>query len=480
MTGLDQSRNILLLVVDTVREQTFRTLLNNGDLPNIEQIAKQGTRFENAMANSSWTVPSHGSIFTGKYPRNNGITGENPMYDSNTFLPDILRENGYRSGGFSANPWLTPDFGFDDLFDFYISEWERYGGGGSFSDNSIPGSNINRVTEGMHLLKNNDPLLTLGNYAHAFVHKFFADDDGGEHLVTRATSWMNNVEEPWFCFINLTEAHLEYAPKKRYAEPFLPDGATYREAMNVPQSPWEYVVGETEMSERDFRLLESLYKGEIKYLDQLIGELVKGIESSSELDETKIIIVGDHGENIGDYGLMDHQYSVHQTLLNVPLVISPTSAESVSKELVELRDLFNIVIRTAGIEYDEPGVSDRDIFEDPREYAIAEYMSPRPSLEKLSDLTQTIPDQVRTYDRPIRTIITQENIKFVEYGDNEYEWRELQGDDELQHKKQAGKYDYKGIKNRLHEVRGKNFAKDSSVYDPTGNIGKRLEDLGYI
>ncbi|GGM23962.1 sulfatase [Haloarcula argentinensis] len=473
-----RNNNILLVVLDTVRQQTFENLLNGGHLPNIKRATSNGTRFKNAIANGPWTVPSHGSMFTGKYPKTSGITGEDPAYASNTFLPEILSDNGYTSGAFSANPWLTPEFEFDRLFDFYISEWERYYSGGSFSNKTLPRTLSEAYDEIQRVMSEENLLPTFGNAIHALAHQFLSSDDGARHLVSMASSWIETASDPWFCFINLTEAHLEYSPKKEYAEPFLPDGASYEEAMAVPQSPWKYIVGETSMSERDFRLLESLYKGEIKYLDEILGEL---LNHTSE--DTNIVIVGDHGENIGNHGLMDHQYSVHQTLLNVPLIVTPSSTESVCHDLVEIRDLFSTILNLAGIKYEGAGVSTNTVFDSSRQYAIAEYVSPRPSIERLEELTDELPESVWKYDRPIRTIISDSGTKYVEYGNGDSEWMKVDRwhDGTVESDSDSIDQEFKKeMKDTLHSLRGEAFNDDHSVYNPTGKIGERLEDLGYI
>jgi arylsulfatase A-like enzyme len=115
--------NIAFIVLDTVRGDVFNSMLEQEELPNIERLAREGTQYTNARSNGPWTVPSHGSMFTGQYPQEHGITGDTPTYDSVPLVEEI-RHKGYQTAGFSANPWLSPNFDFDKSFDYFLTRHE--------------------------------------------------------------------------------------------------------------------------------------------------------------------------------------------------------------------------------------------------------------------------------------------------------------------------------------------------------------------
>jgi len=68
--------------------------------------------------------------------------------------------------------------------------------------------------------------------------------------------------------VNYLEPHLKYRPPRRLAEQFLPANATYEEAMEVRQEPWEYLAGNLTLSDSEFQLLRGLYRAEVAYVDE--------------------------------------------------------------------------------------------------------------------------------------------------------------------------------------------------------------------
>src|SRR5207253_2942347 len=96
--------NVLVVVVDTLRAD-HASLYGYERLttPNLDGIARQGVLFENDIAASSWTLPSHASLLTGRYPHEHLAEDENPLDRRYPTLPEVLQRRGYRTGGFSAN-----------------------------------------------------------------------------------------------------------------------------------------------------------------------------------------------------------------------------------------------------------------------------------------------------------------------------------------------------------------------------------------
>jgi hypothetical protein len=108
--------NVLVIVVDTLRADHLSAYgYSRPTSPQIDRIAKQGVLFENAIAPCSWSLPSHGSLITGRYPLEHGLVNVEPMpwlgwgKSSLRGYPTIgeaLQQSGYRTGAFSANSRL--------------------------------------------------------------------------------------------------------------------------------------------------------------------------------------------------------------------------------------------------------------------------------------------------------------------------------------------------------------------------------------
>src|SRR4029077_14279807 len=111
--------------------------------------------------------------------------------------------------------------------------------------------------------------------------------------------------------------------------------------------------GQTPMSDEDFTVLQAFYDGALASLDEEIGALVTWLRQRRLLDRTLLIITSDHGENIGDHGLMSHAYSLHDTLIHVPLLVRYPAlfppGQRVTQQ-VQLTDLFPTMLDVLGLD----------------------------------------------------------------------------------------------------------------------------------
>jgi arylsulfatase A-like enzyme len=108
--------------------------------------------------------------------------------------------------------------------------------------------------------------------------------------------------------------------------------------------------GEASFTEAELEALLGVYDASIRDLDQALGRLLDGLESRDALDDTIIVVVGDHGEHFGEDGRFDHRWSVHQALLHVPLVVhGPGVAHERVQEPVSTMGLFGTLPELAGL-----------------------------------------------------------------------------------------------------------------------------------
>jgi arylsulfatase A-like enzyme len=247
--------------------------------------------------------------------------------------------------------------------------------------------------------------------------------DRGDEGAKRATAWVENWlddrerDDPFFLFANYLEPHLEYRPPKRLAERFLPDGVSYEAAMDVSQEPWEYLAGHVELTDRDFAALRALYRAEIAYLDEHVARLRAALEAAGEWDDTVFVLLGDHGENIGDHGLMDHQYCLYDTLLRVPLVVDGGAFAGGGEDdrLVSLVDVPATLLDAADVAAPAARAEFQgrsfhpDVETEPHGHVFAEYLEPQPSMAALEEHVDDLPPRVSEYDRSLRAVRSPEH-----------------------------------------------------------------------
>jgi len=416
--------------MDTARADVVR---EPDIMPALDGLSGDGTRFDRCFANVPWTLPSHSSIFTGKRPTDHGVVGKGDSFEADDDLASLLGRHGYTTAAFSNNPWISPDFGFDS-FDEFVACWKRFRRGSDLAGVSQLEGRAAQVKAITGELLDRDAPFTLANALHMrFLRGRY---DSGARLTThRMRNWLDGLDEdrPFFAFANFMEPHLRYDPPDSYAEAYLPASVDLAGAGDVNQDPWAYLVGEEPMDERDFEILRALYRAELSYLDDRLAELFEHLEENDLLNDTAVFVLGDHGENIGDHGLMDHQYSLRDTLLHVPLVARhPPSFDpgTVFDGLVELRDLFPTVLELADCPGpDAEAVSSTSLqsaldAETGRQYALAEYPTPQPSIDTLRDRYEQVRTDLSQYDRRLRSVRTTD-WRYVEASDGRNELYEI-------------------------------------------------------
>jgi arylsulfatase A-like enzyme len=352
-------RNVALIVLDTVRKDTF-------DEYATRLRAASDTSFEQVRAASSWSAPSHTSIFTGQLPHQHGVHAES--FDStfsfstfdrtDTFLGDLPE---YRTVGLSANMYMNRTFGFDTLFDEFV-------------DFSI-GSHTNEslFTDGMAVQKYmsatdepNTAKRYLGFLQACFDHdrpvKSVANgvwsqisptvrrlpvpeivDDGAGNIAHTARDRLTESDEPTFLFANVMDAH---TPLRNLIQ--------FDQSLHSVANDWSSnEIDKWELNKDGLATEEytnnyrQLYAAAVEYLDRVIADMIDDVQSATAR-ETTFVIVSDHGHNLGydaDNGLFHHTGSMTEGIMHTPCeVINPPDGypETVSEYVshLELGDLI--------------------------------------------------------------------------------------------------------------------------------------------
>jgi arylsulfatase A-like enzyme len=324
---------ILLVVADTARADRFST---NGygrpTTPAIEALGRDGAVFLRAYTPSPWTLPAHASLFTGLYPSAHGADSGRLRLDASLpFLARRLRDAGYRTQAYVANPWVGKDYNFHEGFDTFDEVWRGVRG-------------------------------TEGDMGAAAVNE----------KVARWLEWRDGNDEararPFFIFVNYFEPHLPYNPPEPERGRFLRPGADpeavarlrrFKHPDEVRQILAAAGAGPAGglLGADDFAVLSDLYDGEIAYVDRRAGELAALFRSRGLLDDTVVVLTSDHGEMLGEHGLMDHKLDVREPVLRIPLVLRYPPAVAPGQRIdapVMLQDLYPTLLALAGVPPEAP------------------------------------------------------------------------------------------------------------------------------
>jgi arylsulfatase A-like enzyme len=163
-------------------------------------------------------------------------------------------------------------------------------------------------------------------------------------------------ERPFFLFLNFMDPHLPYKPPHRFEKLVLGESGDTAERDRLRSfegaDARKVIAGRAQLTPLELATLRRLYAAEVASADARLGKVIDTLRSQGLIDETLVVVVGDHGENIGDHGLMEHQFSLHETLLRVPIVLrlpGRVPADVERHDPVQLVDVFATVLEAARV-----------------------------------------------------------------------------------------------------------------------------------
>lgn len=348
--------NIVFVLLDTARASNLSCYgYERETSPFVDSLAADGVRYDRAFANSIYSLPSYGSIFTGEYPSDHSAVDWNKRVGRNA-LVEGLNDRGYETHAVSTH-LVSGDFGVADAFDSVDKQF--------VSSRDLP-FDEDPVAERMAEKANKEGFdserdkyafflktvarhpspKSLVNGAAQFYRKLRTDhgywrDDGAETALNSARSVVRDADKPFFLFANFVETHDPYRPPRNYIRRFMPEDVSFDEIRDaLDYSSVRACFGLDDITDREAMILQALYDAEIRYLDDQLRDFDVFLRDEGVRDDTVFLVVSDHGDFFGKAGLWGHQGRVYNDVCHVPLVIDyPWADGSVETDLTELRQL---------------------------------------------------------------------------------------------------------------------------------------------
>jgi arylsulfatase A-like enzyme len=320
--------------------------------PSIDALAQRGLRFDQALAQASWTQPSLASLVTSLYPSQLGITCQaaiscQPHLDEQrATLAETLEEAGYHTAAYLSSPWLTAELGFDQGFEaFETTRAEQPFDQGPTRERALGW--LVGCPENTAACR----LLTSGH--ERLFDPPLPQDWGGDSINSRVNRFLEHHDgERFFLWVHYSEA----LPPYNLEPPFrpLPEGPLASpEAMLKGMGYWrlgDAFAPREKLMPLDVDGLAALYDGEVHRLDRLVGGLAGQLEARGLTEQTLVVVTSDHGQEFMEHGLYTYGHTLHQEVLRVPLIMAGPgiAAPSVIDTPVALLDLAPTLIETAG------------------------------------------------------------------------------------------------------------------------------------
>lgn len=417
--------NILLIVWDTVRSDYVSAYGHEmPTTPKLDAWAKGARVFEDCISPGSTTLPTHASIFTGLLPTEHGVShARERLDDSFDTLAEHLQRGGYRTYLFSANNFISDDFGFTQGFEKSEHPWSERFAARAFEivKAKVAADRSSELT---------DRMARGPEFAIRVRQNIKA---AGELAVEGVCDWLKegDAKKPYFVFVNWMEAHRQLIPARKYRERFMTP-AQVEQSYKIDRrwsTTWEYTAGLREFSGDEIALTRATYEAAIAELDDLFSSMLDGLRAAGRLDNTVVIVTSDHGEHLGEHHMLDHQFSVYEELLRVPLIIHDPRGFPAGREgrPVMTQDLFATLLGRAGLPVPRTARHSIDLRTPqaarPR---LSEY--PAAMLDPLKDLLKAHPDfDLKPWARSLR-VWRNGDFKLIRSSDGRHELYNLKLD----------------------------------------------------
>lgn len=426
-TATAEHPNILFIVWDTVRADRLSLYGHDRQTtPFLDQWAKKARVYDHCVTVAPTTVPSHASMFTGLMPSEHAISNEpgtRMLPNEVDTLAEMLKTAGYDTFAFIANPYL--DFsgkavGVLQGFDIIEYPWDDAHRADAIRITCEKVMPYDRTNILAGKIAGRQPLSS---------HNIKAC---GELAAPSLIKWLENraSERPYLAFLNYMEAHAPLIPPLQYRRRFMNNEqipASYKVNRQF-EMLWRYAFGYHEYTPEENELTGMTYDAALLEEDEILHQLLADLEAKGYLRNTLVVLVGDHGEHLGEHHRLDHQFSVYEQLLHVPLVIYDPARFKAGREPRPVMnvDLFPTLLERVGLRSPIPtrGVNLLDPPE--QRVRLSEYLNPMTGAFR--SVTRDFPDfDPRPWNRTLRAYY-ERPYKLIEGSDGRNELYDLTQD----------------------------------------------------
>jgi arylsulfatase A-like enzyme len=287
--------SVVLIVNDAMRADRMSAYGGPARTPNFAAFAAANLRFQRAVTHATWTKPSIATLFTGLLPTEHGLL-EHPQWrgtraqgiieadvlaDEFVTLPEILRANGIRTGGFVANPWVERRFGFSQGFDVWDDSFAAWGSSGRAVNDAVR-TWLDTLAEGERFF--------------VYIHYIDSHRPYGRLEPEEVATARDRIEADPRTVPVMERTEIALTTRLTNGRSIVTGGATLKPL-----------------------LVEMAYHRGIEDFDRVFGDLLAILAARPDWNRTAVIVTSDHGEALFDRGYGNHGRALYQDEVAVPL-----------------------------------------------------------------------------------------------------------------------------------------------------------------
>lgn len=293
-----QMPNVLLVSIDTLRADGLHSYGNpRPTSPVIDELAANGTRYENFFSSAPWTLPGHATMFTGLEPDVHGTyVLDRKIPKQAPLISEVFKNAGYRTFAVTSNFLVSPAYGFGRGFDRFILRPE--------ADAKVVSSLFLKL--------------------------------------------LGRSKEPWFGFVHFFDPHLPYQPSSESrAELGIEGPAVEKVLSTMTHLLYRFIDIYLPYDQAHKDAVRLLYDGEVRDADRELGRILEQID----LENTLVIVTSDHGEEFNEHGWSGHTVVLYDESLRVPLILHGPGVETglVIDQTTDLAQLVPLILNKTGL-----------------------------------------------------------------------------------------------------------------------------------
>lgn len=423
----------IVIVLDTLRyDHASLYGYSRKTTPFLDRLSQDAVVFQEAYSTTSWTLPAHVSLFTGKNLDEHGVITPNDRISNNcNLVSEIFQEKGYVTAAFTGGGFIEDIFGFYRGFQIY---------------SNIPGEVFSK-----------NSAERVFNHFTKYIERF----------------WGNDL----FVFLHTYQIHAPYKAPHEYIDQINKDVRTNLKGIkNFTGSNHEYFKA---IDPGDRQLLIDLYDASILYTDKmLVGSMVDFLKEKGVYDDTMLVVLSDHGEEFFDHFSWEHGHTLYKELIKIPLVVKyPKNREKGKKDaLVSITDIPGMILKESGLPYDETVFGNK----------IGHEKRVLPILLPLSPIIKQFPPKISFVDKDYHFIINIWDKKKAAFFDPQppvaqeielYETRDYLEMNNLYRRRKSIVNRYlKNLEKYLKQIKGIKMGK----FQFGKELEEKLKSLGYL
>ncbi|MBN1837085.1 MAG: sulfatase-like hydrolase/transferase [Spirochaetales bacterium] len=343
--------NILLISADQLRRDALGIYANRViRTPHIDGLGAEGVVFDSCVCQNPYCMPSRWSIFTGRYPRSHGVRENGVLFKpEETTLATVLRDNGYRTGAFGKmhltpqlhaayedEHWPADDFGFqvkhltnDNKSGEYLDELKQ-------KDKAAYEHVLKQGKEKIKEDLASAAERTFDLAPQVWENRIPAELHQSNWIADKFIEFLDEDRKgPFFSWVSFVDPHHPFDPPEPYASMYDParmplplrrqdefaDKPEHFTRMLRGYSPGNEKYDFPTISDEGWQTIKARYYGMVSLIDDAVGRIVAKLKSLGVLENTIIVVTADHGELLGDHGILFKGPFHYDCLIRIPMIV---------------------------------------------------------------------------------------------------------------------------------------------------------------